>query len=87
MGRGLSPLQRQILTAADASEFVSISTLVEATYHGGCQRRPVVRTTVSRAVSALQDRGLIERVSLQSGRRKIPAIRKVAKAQEQEINT
>jgi hypothetical protein len=77
MGRGLSTLQRQILAAADASEFVTIAGLVEATFHNGSQRRPVVRATVSRAVSALQDRGLIQRVSLQSGRRKISAVRKV----------
>lgn len=77
MGRGLSQLQRRILAAAEAMEYVAAADLVEAAFHNGRIRRHVVAISVSRAISRLQDRELVERVSVQKvdGRR-VPGIRK-----------
>jgi hypothetical protein len=74
MGRGLSELQKEILTLISGNGYVAVRSLYE---HFGSVRDSKLATTravVCRAISRLQNRGLLERVSLIEGRRKAPAV-------------
>lgn len=67
MGRGLSRKQRRILSILAEAELVRIRELRNRT--GGS------RSALSRSITRLQNRGLVERVSIQFGKRKMPALR------------
>jgi predicted transcriptional regulator len=67
MGRGLSTVQKEILALLSEQECITVRALFEHI----CRSRPAL----SRSISRLQDRGLVERVSLEVGRRKAPAVR------------
>jgi predicted transcriptional regulator len=67
MGRGLSTFQKEILALISEKECVTVRALFEHLYGS--------RPALSRSISRLQDRGLVERVSLEVGRRKAPAVR------------
>ena len=64
----LSKLQKQILAELAGRDCVTVRALRE---HFPTTLRP----SLSRAISRLQDRGLVERVSLQIGKRTAPAVR------------
>ena len=69
MGRGLSRRQKQILDLLERAEFVRTADLRNR-IAGSPQ-------SLSRAISLLVKRGLVERVSVKFGRRTMPAVRKV----------
>jgi len=64
----LSKQQRAILAALEAQSPLAISTFYEP-------KDLVARASASRAISRLADRKLVERVSIEYDRRKIPAVR------------
>ncbi len=68
MGRGLSAKQQRILSILDETEHVRIRDLRNRV--GGS------RSSLSRSISRLQDRGLVERLSIQHEDRIMPAVRK-----------
>jgi len=75
VGRGLSTLQKEILTFLGKYELTRVKTLFDHFVRPGAPNRKAVMTTVSRAVSRLQDRGLIERGFVAVGTTKVPAVR------------
>jgi DNA-binding MarR family transcriptional regulator len=64
----LSKQQRAILAALEAQSPLAIKTLYEP-------KNLVARASTSRAISRLQDRKLVERVSIECDRRRIPGVR------------
>jgi len=68
MGRGLSQKQHRILSILDEAEHVRIRELRNRV--GGS------RSSLSRSISRLQDRGLVDRLSIQHKGRVMPAVRK-----------
>ncbi len=74
MGRGLSELQKEILALISGRGYVLNRTLYDHFTTVRTSKRATVRAGVCRAISRLQDRGLLERVSLIVGRRKAPAV-------------
>lgn len=70
--RKLSKLQRQILTLLSDRDSVTVTALRE-------HFPATLPASLSRAISRLQDRGLVERVSLVIGDRRAPAVRLATK--------
>jgi hypothetical protein len=66
MGRGLSPLQTNILVFLSTNNCITVRALFEHLSSS--------RPALSRSISRLQDRGLVERISLKVGRRNAPAV-------------
>ncbi len=64
----LSKQQRAILAALEEQSPLAIKTLYEP-------KNLVARASTSRAISRLQDRKLVERVSIAHDRRRIPGVR------------
>jgi hypothetical protein len=75
MGRGLSTLQKEILSFLGKQELTRVKTLFDHFVRPGAVNRKAITPTISRAVSRLADRGLVERGFVEIGPRKIPAVR------------
>jgi hypothetical protein len=75
MGRGLSPLQKEILAILGKQGLMRVKTLFDHFVKPGAVNRKAVTPTISRAVSRLVDRGLVERGFVEIRPRKIPAVR------------
>ena len=75
MGRGLSTFQNEILALLSERECITVRTLFEHFSSSKPSGDLTVRAALSRSISRLQDRGLVERISLEIGRRKAPAVR------------
>jgi DNA-binding Lrp family transcriptional regulator len=71
MGRGLSQKQQRILTVLDGADQSGIVRIRDLRNRVGGSPQ-----CLSRSVSRLEDRGLVERVTLQYGNRAMPAVRK-----------
>ncbi len=75
MGRGLSSFQKEILALLSAKECVTIRALFEHFARHSASNYLTVRASLSRAISRLADRELVECISLKIGRRNVPAVR------------
>ena len=74
----LSKLQKQILAELAGRDCMTVRALRER-FAATTSREKTLRASLSRAISRLQDRGLVERVSLEIGKRRAPAVRIVDK--------
>ncbi len=75
----LSKLQKQILAELIGRDCVTVRMLHEHFTATTTGTEETLRASLSRAISRLQDRGLVERVSLEIGKRRAPAVRIVDK--------
>lgn len=71
MGRGLSQKQQRILSILDGADQSIVRIRDLRNRVGGSPQ------CLSRSLSRLEDRGLVERVSIQYGKRAMPAVRKI----------
>ncbi len=71
----LSKLQKQILAQLDGRDSITVQALREHFAAITTSSDKTLRASLSRSISRLQDRGLVERVSLQVGTRRAPAVR------------
>src|SRR5947207_8060224 len=70
MGRGLSQKQRRILSILDGADQGVVRIRELRNSIGGS------RPSLSRSISRLEDRGLVERLSIHNESRNMPAVRK-----------